>query len=66
MNLRTIKCWAVYNPKRRIIVNGFRTKKEMEAHYSAGIPIGCVLVKLKGHYPAPRISPREQSTKEKS
>lgn len=50
MNLRTITCWAVYHPKRRSIVNGFRTRKEFKEHYSAGIPIGCVLVKMKGHY----------------
>lgn len=53
MNLRTITCWAVYNPKRRSIVNGFRTKKAMKEHYPLGTPIGCVLVKLKGHYVKP-------------
>lgn len=54
MNLRTIRCWSVYNPKRRVIVAGFRTKKEMNAHYSAGIPIGCVVVRMTGHYLPPR------------
>lgn len=58
MNLRTITCWVVYNPKRRSIVNGHRTKKDIKRYYPAGIPIGCVLVKMKGHYPAPRISPQ--------
>lgn len=52
MNLRTIRCWAVYRPKSRAIVNGFRTRKDMKRHYSAGIPIGCVVVKLTGHYAA--------------
>lgn len=50
MKLRTIKVLAVYNPKKRIIVNGFRTKKEMDTYYSAGVPIGCVVVEMKGHY----------------
>lgn len=58
MNLRTIICWAVYNPKRKSIVNGFRTKKEMKRFYSAGIPIGCVLVKMKGHYVRPPSTTR--------
>jgi hypothetical protein len=52
MNLRTITCWVVYNPKRRAIVNGHRTQKELKTYYSAGIPIGCVIVKMKGHYPS--------------
>jgi hypothetical protein len=61
VNLRTIICWVAYNPKRRRIVNGFRTKKEFSRHYTAGIPIGCVLVKMKGNY-----VPREpQSSGEK-
>jgi len=50
VKLRTIQCWAVYNPKRKAIVNGFRTQKDMRSYYSAGIPIGCVVVKMKGNY----------------
>lgn len=50
MNLRTVTCWAVYNPKLRRIVKGFRTKKELRAYYSAGVPIDCVVVKMAGHY----------------
>lgn len=53
MNLRTIVCWVVYSPKRRAIVNGHRTKKDMEKFYSAGIPFGCVVVKMKGYYVQP-------------
>jgi len=52
MNLRTIACWAVYDPKRRSIVNGFRTKKALKIWYPSGIPIGCVVVRLKGQYAA--------------
>lgn len=54
MNLRTIICWVAYDPKRRRILNGFRTQKEFRNHYAAGIPIGCVLVKMKGHYVPPK------------
>lgn len=54
--LRTIKCWSVYNPKRRSIVNGFRTKKAMKEWYPTGIPIGCVVVQLTGHYHPPRTN----------
>lgn len=50
MNLRTIKFWAVYHPGRRSIVNGFLTKKALKKHYPLGIPIGTVLVQMKGHY----------------
>lgn len=50
MRLRTITCWAVYNPKRRAIVNGHRTQKDLKQFYSAGTPIGCVIVKMKGQY----------------
>lgn len=50
---RTITCWAVYRPKVRAIITGFRTKKEMKRFYSAGIPIGCVVVKMQGHYANP-------------
>lgn len=50
MNLRTITCWAVYNPARRSIVNGHRTKKDLMRFYPSGIPLGCVLVKMKGNY----------------
>lgn len=56
MNLRTITCWVVYRPKARSIVNGFRTRKELKAHYSLGIPIGCELVKMKGQYLQARAS----------
>ena len=62
MNLRTIACWVVYNPKRRSIVNGFRTKKELLNHYGANvIPIGCVLVRMKGNYVPPRSTDRGNS-----
>ena len=50
MNLRTIACWAVYHPKSRRIIHGFRTKKELNSFYSSGIPIGTVLVRMKGNY----------------
>lgn len=50
MSLRTIICWAIYHPKRRRIVTGFRTRKDIKAYYTAGIPIGCLVVKMKGHY----------------
>jgi len=33
-------------------VNGHRTKKDLKRFYSAGIPIGCVVVKMNGHYAA--------------
>jgi hypothetical protein len=55
---RTITCWTIYSPKRRVIVNGFRTKKDLKAHYSAGVPLGCVVVKMKGHYLGPRKKQR--------
>ena len=61
MNLRTITCWAVYNPRGRRIVTGFRTRKEFKEFYSSGIPIGCVLVKMKGHYIPP---PQNHGAKE--
>lgn len=60
MKLRTIICWAVYNPKRRSIVNGHRTKKDLKFYYPGGIPIGCVLVKMKGHYVQRRMNSRAE------
>jgi hypothetical protein len=61
MNLRTIRYWAIYVPERRSIVCGFRTKKEMKKRYPRGIPIGCVLVKMIGHYlPARRGDSRSK------
>ena len=56
MNLRTITCWVVYNPKRRSIVNGHRTKKDFNKFYGGRIPIGCVMVKMTGHYVRPNRS----------
>lgn len=50
MNLRTITCLVVYSPKRRAIVNGFRTKKDLIRWFPDGVPMGCVVVKMKGHY----------------
>ena len=50
MDLRTIRCWAIYNPKRRRIVSGFRTKKTLKEQYPLGIPLGCVIVQLTGNY----------------
>lgn len=49
--IRTIKCWAVYRPEKRVIVSGFRTKKDLKAYYSGYLlPIGTVLVQMKGTY----------------
>jgi len=50
--VRTIACWVVYYPKERRILNGFRTKKELKAHYPLGIPIFTTLVKMQGNYAA--------------
>lgn len=50
MNLRTITSWAVYYPKGKSIMAGFRTKKDLKRRYPLGIPIGTVLVKMQGHY----------------
>lgn len=50
MSLRTITCVAVYDHKRRSIVAGFRTKKELERHFPDGVPLHLVVVKMKGHY----------------
>lgn len=48
--IRTITSWAVYYPKGRRILNGFRTKKDMKAFYPLGLPIFSVLVKMTGTY----------------
>lgn len=50
MKLRAITCWTVYNPKRKAIVTGHRTKKDLKLWYPCGIPIRCVVVKMKGQY----------------
>lgn len=52
MNLRTITCWVLYNPKRKIILNGFRSATDMKRHYADGWPKGYVVVKMKGNYVA--------------
>lgn len=49
MNLRTITCWALYDPKRKEIVRLARFRK-MFTRFSSAF----VLVKLKGHYVASR------------
>lgn len=46
MNLRTITCWAIYDPERRVIVKGGATKPlVLPSKYP-----GCVLVKMSGFY----------------
>lgn len=49
--IRTITSWAVYLPAQRRILNGFRTRKDMDRFYGKNrIPIGTVLVKMQGTY----------------
>ena len=55
MNIRTITCWAVYDPQRKVIFTVRALKKQAK-------PIeGCILVKMKGHYLPPKKPARTQS-----
>lgn len=60
MNLRTIVGWAIYDPKRKVIV----TMKPLKRLAKPSKYPGCVLVKMKGHYF--RRTPSTHTNKEKS
>ena len=47
MNLRTITCWAIYNPKRKEIVTLRQFKHQI---VRVGRDPSWPIVKLKGHY----------------
>ena len=57
MNLRTITCWAVYDPRKKYIFAMRQYKKQLLT--SVHIPKGCLVVKVKGHY----VKPRSPSTR---
>lgn len=47
MNLRTLTCWAIYDPSCRHIIAVRQHKYLIERLHR---PAGSVLVKMKGHY----------------
>lgn len=49
MNLRTLKCWAVYDPKKGGLVHAFTIRGAAEA-FCRFRNDGCVVVTMKGRY----------------
>ena len=47
MNLRTITCWIIYNPKQKDIVASRPYKYLIERCH---VPKDCVVIQMTGHY----------------